>query len=225
MTKNKYIYFLVPIFIWPLLWSNRLVPLIPESWFSGTSRPEWWSIFLTIFLFEWIVFLYVNRKIGVFENGWKTIGLDWDWYRRNRKWLIPYVLFFFIAALVAPSLLYSGEIPNRGEIIPITATSATERFFFVIVSITAGICEEIVFRGVGITVIKKLTRSGLVAVLVTSVCFVFIHGPFLGWMWFSQYMSVGIAFGLGFLLPKRSRLEILILIHFTVDASLAAFIP
>lgn len=225
MKINKHVYLLLPVFLWPILWSNGLVPFVPESWLFGISRPNWWGIFIAIFLFEWLMFGYVNIKIGSLENGWKSIGLDWRFFYKNRYWLIPYVLFFLIAAIFAPSYLYGNELPSEGQIIPITPVKVSERVFFVFVSITAGICEEIIFRGVGITILRKLTRSTILAVIITSICFVFIHGPFLGWLWFTQYLIVGIAFALGFLLPKRPRLEILILIHFTADASLAAFIP
>lgn len=156
---------------------------------------------------------------------WKDIGLDVSWFSRNRKWLIPYVLFFLVAAVLAPGFLYGEDIPNQGQIIPITAVSWSERLFFVFVSMTAGICEEITFRGIGLTFFSKVLRNKWIPAVVTSLCFVFIHGPFRDWVWFSQYFVIGLLFAIGFLAPKRPRLEILILIHFTVDASLAAFVP
>ncbi len=225
LSKFNYLLILAPVFIWPVLWSNGLVPSFPQEWFANPSRGWWWSFATSIFILEWLVFFYLRARLKKNSISWKEIGLDVNWFHRNRKWLIPYVSVFLIMSVLAPGLLYGDNIPDAGQIIPITAVTWSERLFFVFVSMTAGICEEITFRGIGLTFFSKVVGNKWIPVIVTSLCFVFIHGPFRNWIWFAQYFSVGALFAIGFLAPKRPRLEILILIHFTVDASLAAFVP
>ena len=228
MNQSKqlpYLLVLLPVVLWPLAFASDWIPWVPQSVFSGIPRTWWWSFATTVFLLEWAVFLYLKTGLKRLNETWTSINLDWHWFYRNRKWLIPYVAIFVICAIVMPGVLYGGNIPDQGQIIPVTPVRWTERLFFVLLSITAGVCEEITFRGVGITYLTRLTKSPWLAAIITSLCFVFIHGSFVNWFWFAQYFIIGMLFAMGIILAKRPRLEILIVIHFTVDASLAAFIP
>ena len=226
MNKNNKIYLalLIPLVLWPLLWATRSIPYIPMDWLN-TPRPGWWSFIITVMVLEWSVFFYLRNRLHKIGESWDSIGLDFSWFVRNKKWLIPYVTVLLVMALFAPNFLYDNELPSQGQVIPITPVSSAQRVFFILVSMTAGICEEVMFRGVGITFLRRVFNNKWIPVLITSLCFVFIHGPFRGWPWFSQYFIIGALFAIGYVAQKKPRLEVLIIIHFTVDASLAAFVP
>ena len=228
MSQSKqlsYLLLLLPLALWPLGFASGWIPWVPESLFADLPRSWWWSFASTVFILEWLVFLYLMMGLKRLKETWKAIHLDWHWFYRNRKWLIPYVSVFVICAILMPGILYGDNIPEQGQIIPITPVRWYERLFFVLLSVTAGVCEEITFRGVGISFISRLTKSPWLAAIITSLGFVFIHGALVNWIWFAQYFTIGMLFSLGIILAKRPRLEILIMIHFTVDASLAAFVP
>lgn len=75
------------------------------------------------------------------------------------------VLFAFRAAGVR-------ETDTLRELLPVTRT---ERLLFVAVSVTAGVCEEFIFRGFLLTVLTQSTGSAAVAVMVSSGAFGVLH--------------------------------------------------
>lgn len=77
-----------------------------------------------------------------------------------------------VALLFAFRLLGFREAPVLRELLPV---STAERLQFVAVSATAGICEEIVFRGFLIAALHAGTGSLALAVLLSSGAFGVVH--------------------------------------------------
>jgi membrane protease YdiL (CAAX protease family) len=63
-------------------------------------------------------------------------------------------------------------------------------------------------------------RSPWLALPITVVSFLFIHGKPRGVSGLVSYTMAGLAFGVPFILMGQRRLEILIAIHFAIDASM-----
>ena len=79
----------------------------------------------------------------------------------------------------------------------IPVTTAETVAFCVLLAPSAGICEEILFRGFAITRLQSLTRSAWVAVLITSAAFALAH-LYQGWIGPVRTGLGGLAFGTGF---------------------------
>lgn len=95
-----------------------------------------------------------------------------------------------------------------------------ERLFVIIGAFTAAYTEEIIFRGFAITRLSKFFKTPWIPLLVSIISFLFIHGTPRSYEMAANYIFAGLAFGLSFIFMKMRRLEILILIHFFIDASL-----
>jgi len=55
---------------------------------------------------------------------------------------------------------------------------------------------------------------------ITVIAFLFIHGTPHDLGGLMAYTAAGLAFGIPFILMKLSRLEVLIAMHFAIDASM-----
>ena len=87
----------------------------------------------------------------------------------------------------------------RPDALAIFPRTAYEQLFFIPVALSAGFCEEIVYRGFGITALQARGLRVWHTVVLTTLSFTFMHGPagifafpifFLGGLLF-----VGIYFG------------------------------
>lgn len=102
--------------------------------------------------------------------------------------------------------------------------SGIDRLAFVLLAITAGICEEVIFRGFGISALEKLTKNKWVALIISSFSFMAIHGiAFLPLAMLAQYFVIGLVFG--WFYQKYRRLEYLIIVHATIDLLIPIAVP
>jgi membrane protease YdiL (CAAX protease family) len=94
----------------------------------------------------------------------------------------PYAPWEYIAGLIVPAMfiLVSGGRENIsadylrkvGRVIPI---DASDWIWFVPLSVTAGVCEEFLYRGYALTQIASLTGSVGIGVLLSSAAFGLAH--------------------------------------------------
>jgi membrane protease YdiL (CAAX protease family) len=162
------------------------------------------SLFLPWWLFASIVIRRLRRK-GVSIKEFIMPG--------RRFKLIPAGLVFvllnvFFSAYMVVSLVY-GRIPAMSDL-----NSPQILFFIVLVPITAGFTEELIWRGY---FIDKLIASGSSekrAVIYSSVSFAFIHG-----FWLIDKLAVTFLFGLiaGFYYARERNLLVLMVAHVVVD--------
>jgi membrane protease YdiL (CAAX protease family) len=88
------------------------------------------------------------------------------------------------------------------QFIEVGPASSIERVIFIIASVIAGICEEIIFRGYAITRLGKLLKSNWLVLIISTVCHVFLHGVPDSIEQFFSYFVLGIIFGGAFILMK-----------------------
>jgi membrane protease YdiL (CAAX protease family) len=105
------------------------------------------------------------------------------------------MLGIFILAAVALVLVRQtrpANYPSRlpAEMPPILPVNLGERIFWMFASATAGICEELVYRGFGLCALRGIGMPAWVAVVLTSVAFVLVHGLW-GLRRFWHYFIVG----------------------------------
>jgi membrane protease YdiL (CAAX protease family) len=68
-----------------------------------------------------------------------------------------------------------------------------EQVYWVFMSFSAGFCEEVVYRGFGITALRARCWATWLAVLLATLAFVFVHGV-AGAFQFPAYFGMGLLF-------------------------------
>ena len=98
--------------------------------------------------------------------------------------------------------------------------STAERLFMVVMALTTGFTEEVLFRGFAFTRLQRLVRNSYVVLTITIISFWLIHGQPESVDRSLNYIISGAVFGGMFIMLKYRRLEFLVLIHFLINASL-----
>ena len=107
---------------------------------------------------------------------WASIGVDWGWFAKHRLWLGGLILVLIVMAFVAPVVHYGGELPKRSQTIFMAPVSTPERLFLIFGAFTAGVTEEVIFRGFAFTRLVRVLGNAWVVLPITVVSFLFIHG-------------------------------------------------
>ncbi|MEM7086946.1 MAG: type II CAAX endopeptidase family protein [Bacteroidota bacterium] len=220
--KNYLFILLITLFVIPLLWGLGIFRVPVSSIFPDLQRPHFWTFFSSILILEWIAFLLIYRVTS--SNMSVYLNINTAFLRKKRYLLIISFIVICILSYFAPLYLYES-IPSESVVLGrIGPVSNLERLAFVFLSLTAGICEEVIFRGYGISVLEKVFKNKLLPLVITSGAFMALHGiAFLPWFLLVQYFIVGMIFGYFF--QKYRRLEILIIVHFLIDAIVAISVP
>jgi membrane protease YdiL (CAAX protease family) len=127
------------------------------------------------------------------------------------------VILFRIAKTQRPGL--AALLLEVKELLPHTSY---ERWLWLLVSITAGICEEIVFRGFLLSYFVRLEGSLFVAILFSSILFGFAH-VYQGW---KGVLGTGVMGAvLAYLYVSTGSLILPIVCHIFLDARIVFLAP
>lgn len=185
---------------------TRVVELSDRHFFV-----PYWTIVLSL---HWLAlscvlyFLYRNKQSTT------SIGLNLPF--------IQYLLLFCILTLVGIGFYLIREfgLKDQGEVgllsrLNITmTTNSFERRLYIFIALSAGFCEEIIYRGFAIKALQTRGVPLYLALVIPSISFSLIHG--LGNLGYSLLLfGGGIALGLLFLL--RKTLTPCIIIHSMID--------
>jgi membrane protease YdiL (CAAX protease family) len=225
---------IIGLIAYPVLYSTDFFssvffPFLPDQFISSlqndNERTEWWYFILSNLLFHWIPFLFIRYSLIKNNETWSSIGVDWSWYFKHKNWFIGLLAILIISAFILPTIYYGNELPIRSQAGFIGPISTLERLVSIIViAFTAAITEEVIFRGFAITRLNRYIPNPWFILPIIAISFVFIHGEFRSLGQTLNYTIFSFVFGIGFILNKFKRLEILITIHFLINASLV-FIP
>jgi membrane protease YdiL (CAAX protease family) len=83
-------------------------------------------------------------------------------------------LFLVLTRALAGPISIFGGTPFFGNGSP---AGGPQRLVWVVVAITAGLCEEFVYRGVALTLLRRRGLSPVASVALASVPFALMHGP------------------------------------------------
>lgn len=171
----------------------------------------WWGAFLLIYLTVY------REKTGLAGIGFRRLRLL-DFFWALAFLLASNLLLSLLALLLAQ---FGLEIP--GELELILPKDNTERIFWVLLSFTAGFCEEAAFRGYLLTRIKLFgkTKGWLLPVIISSLAFGSGHA-YQGLGGFILLSVYGAMFAILFL--RTGSLWPPIIAHFFQDFS-ALFFP
>lgn len=184
---------------------------IQMYWINGFGL---WAMAVIVLL----VWYFSDRSVTDLGLGWPPPSIN-AWV----SGLVGLFVFLYLldvgAELATPSLR-EKTFQRWLSDMPFLPAKDVEWMHFNFLSLSAGICEEIVFRGFFITYLYSLLQflsSGtaqLIAVLAPAFIFGFVH-YYQGWKAMLKISLMAILFGYIFVLTQS--LWLLILMHFLVD--------
>lgn len=210
----------VGLVAYPAIYCSGIMGQIVMPIFTQDSRRHWWYFWLANMAFHWIPFALIWLALGKNHERWVSVGVDWSWFDKHRIWFGSLILLLIIMAFGMPGVLYEGELPKRSQTVFMAPVSTAERLFIIFGAMTAGVTEEVLFRGFAFTRLGRVIRNPWLVLPITVIAFLFIHGTPRNLNGLITYTAAGLAFGIPFILMNLRRLEILILIHFLIDAGM-----
>lgn len=175
------------------------------------------SIFLTLMLLNWALLRYcwvaVHRYGGNLDTlsggrwtSWKSLAVDMGialpaWIATNAA-IYGLVRLYFVWGFIVPNGSNLQAFPSPQGLLEVLIRIAA--------SITAGICEEMVFRGFLQRQLHALTGNIVVAVLCQGFLFGFAHG-YAGWNSVIECFVIGVLWGA--LAALRGNLRANFIVH------------
>lgn len=234
LDKYTVVALIVGLIAYPVLYSTDFFssiffPFLPDDFISSLhnniERTEWWYFVFSNLFFHWVPFLFIRHALIKNNETWSSVGVDWSWFIKHKHWFIGMLAILIVSALIIPTIYYGNELPTRSLAGFIGPISTLERLVTIIVlAFTAAITEEVIFRGFALTRLKRIIPNPWFILPIIAISFVFIHGEFRSLGLTLNYVVFSLVFGICFILNKFKRLELLILIHFLINASLV-FVP
>jgi uncharacterized protein len=148
---------------------------------------------------EWVLFLYVY--LGVRVRG-STIRerINARWANAGAVWrdigIAALVWLGFVLIEVSSSVIFrAANGPGAKVVKELTPHTLLELPLWILVSISAGFCEEFIFRGYLQEQCKRFTGSAAAAVTIQAVFFGLGHG-YQGWSLMLTIFFIGLLFGI-----------------------------
>ena len=187
--------------------------LITNLGLDVLHKPVW------IIITGWyLIQIYIISKI-LRSSGWKWADIGFSFSKKKTFYFIGgYLLFafgllFFIEMALSNSIV---ETEKMNQISSLTPKTTTARIIFIIMGLTAGLAEEIVYRGFAISALLSNKLNKWLSVLVATIPFIFQHGlKSIDQFWW--YLTWGVVLGILYLWLKK--LTVNIIIHWMVILS------
>lgn len=174
------------------------------------------AAYLSVIAVEWVLTAFI--WIGIRGRGMRLgelIGGSWPSVRAVLRDLGIAVLFLIASHLVLALLGYLLKVTPSPGVRSLFPDGPTEVVLYLMLSLTAGICEEIIFRGYLQRQFAALTKSTAAGLMLQGVAFGLAHG-YQG----TKYMCVIAVYGclFGLLVYWRRSLRPGMTAHFVQDA-------
>jgi len=194
--------------IYALLLSPVFVkPKLDEPAFSLINFAVFWIFALSVLLFT----------LKIENSPLSTIG----WQRLSWKWILAAIGIGVLLSILVPvlTLFVSAIIPSTDTGTVTTVTANYPWWILLLSVITAGITEEILFRGYALERLLDSTNNKWLSAFISLVFFVAIHAT--GW---NIAHIVGVVIPLGAALTAlylwRRNLLFVMIIHVLIDLPL-----
>lgn len=172
---------------------------------------DFFNTFWIIITAWYIIQIYIVSKV-LHSAGWKWADIGFSFSKKKTFFFISGYLLFalgllaFIELTLANSIVDPEKINNISSLTPKTTTA---RIIFIIMGLTAGLAEEIVYRGFAIKALVSNKINKWLAVFAATIPFIFQHGlKSMDQFWW--FLTWGIVFGVLFLWLKKSTFNIII---------------
>ena len=153
---------------WPLLSYVIMTESKPEMGFAGMDPIT--QIYLPTIMIEWLIFLVVFLVLKKGNENLSAVGFS-KFNLANLGIGLGFLLVANIILLGLAQILQFFHLTVPKEVAFILPRTKTERIFWVILSITAGICEETGFRGYVLTKLNLFLNNWYLTVVISSLCF------------------------------------------------------
>lgn len=173
--------------------------------------------YVVIIVMEWAVVAFI--ALGVNRRGLRLRDLvSGRWTRALDVFrdLGIAIAFLFVSGLVLAGLNHLLKATPNAAIRHLAPQSTTEILLYLLTALTAGFCEEVMFRGYLQLQFSAFTRSAAAGIILQGIVFGAAHG-YQGW----RYMALIAVFGMmfGALAKWRNSLRPGMFAHFLQDAA------
>ncbi|MFH1372772.1 MAG: type II CAAX endopeptidase family protein [bacterium] len=195
----------------------------PATLFGNMSNQMLMVMLVSTIILQWCLFLLIYLTCLREQTGLIGLGLR-RFTPRDIAWGVSLLLVAFLILAFLSWLLGLLGLPLPGEISMLIPTDTVGRVIWVAVSISAGVCEEVAFRGYLMTRLRLIGKfkSWTVPVIVSSVAFGACHYSYQGLPGLILITVYGLLLALLFV--RTGRLWPCIVAHFFQDF-LALFVP
>lgn len=128
------------------------------------------QIYLPTIIIEWLIFLLVFLVLKRGNENLSTVGFS-RFTLANLGIGLAFLLFANIILLGLAFILQFFHLTLPKEVALILPRTNTERLFWIILSITAGICEETGFRGYVLTKLNLFLNNWPLTIAISSFSF------------------------------------------------------
>ncbi len=170
---------------------------------------------------EWVIALFVilvviyGERASLKSLDFRTLSIG------DFVWTLGAVFVGGLAFPLTTPLVKALGLNSTNDFIP--SLAQTPVFLRIGIVITAGITEEIIFRGYAIKRLESLIGKKYIAAVISGLFFTLMHVPFLGWGGAFQVGIWSIAVTILFL--RRRNLTASILMHILNDAPAFIIMP
>jgi len=194
----------------PLVSTLISLMLLHRNMFSATGLGFFSVFWLIITLWYALQIMIVKQFLG--SEGYTLAQIGFSFKSRKTFWLIFAYLVFATLLIVFVEMALrqrNGAASHLSDFANLSPVSLEQRIIFVIMGLLAGLAEEIVYRGFAIHSLMGYKINPWLAILFAAIPFVFQHG-LKSIPQFSWFFSMGIVFGLLYVVFKRLSLNIVI---------------
>ena len=182
------------------------------------TRADWWLFWGIMSVGHWTCFGLIVWALRRNGEPWTSIGLDWGWFVRHRISFLAAFAVLLLGAFFVPKLRYGTEVPALTGLFPIWPVTTPERLFMIFGAVTAGVVEETLFRGFAFTRLRRVIANPWWILPITIAFFILLHGWPSSLAGAGNYALPGLVFGVAFILLRFRRLELLVTLHFAINA-------
>lgn len=206
---------LLSLLVFPLM-TGLVVPASPPFLPGAAGQhTAWWILILWLIAWEWALLAYLKVALAREKRDLTDVGVP-DMGRR--EWAAAAAAVAVAAGFLL--LLPPGGGAREGSLWYLPATPL-QRMAWLGAAVTAGACEETLFRGFALTELRRRWGRGAAgtaaAVVVSTAAFVAIHGTGQPAGDAARRAAIGLLFAGLFL--WRGHLRGPIYIHFLVDVA------
>lgn len=213
---------LLTIIGFPILYMLFCKTSIATELFGNKNLDYYIPFWGGIIALHWISVLVVTLLLKSHGKTFADIG-----YKLSRKGTLLLIGGYALVALLVLGGVevmlndVSLDSSQFGSISGLIPKTTSHRIFFILLVFSTGFCEEIFYRGFAITQLEKIGLNKWIALIVSAMLFIGIHGVNAYSRNFLFYFGGGLMFGLTFLFSKRLLPSILIHLAINLSAMMA----
>lgn len=172
---------------------------------------DFFNTFWIIITSWYLIQIYIVSKI-IHTAGWKWADIGFPFSKKKTFYfiggylLVAFGLLIFIELALANSKVDTEKMSNISSLTPKTTVA---RIIFIIMGLTAGLAEEIVYRGFAMKALLSNKINQWLTVFAATIPFIFQHGlKSIDQFWW--FLTWGVVFGILFLWLKKLTFNIII---------------